>query len=201
MLMTDFSKGWQAWQTSTTVEGTAVALDPTTFRSGGYSVKCTGAGSGWANVKLFTRMPILPVTTVGLSAFFAFPVSAQTIDLVVQYDDTVNLHKARCRYDVATGVLDIADSEGDWLEVATPISVDAHKHTWNYIKLVINGDDDTYLRLIMNDHDIDLSAYALQLVTTSAYFHLYVGVWAYMRYDTADVIYLDCPVVTINEPT
>lgn len=199
--LTDFSQGWGIWRTLATGDDATIVLDPTTFYSGGYAVKCTGVEPDASSAYLFTRIPVLPVRTVGISVFFAIPGTAKELDLVIQYDDTVNRPQGRCRYDLTTGVLDIVNSAGAWVEVADSITIDNNKETFNYMKLVIDGDNDTYVRMLFNDQEIDLSAYATQTLATVDYSHLYLGVWAFFRAGEADVFHLDCPVITINEPT
>ncbi len=198
---TSFENGWGVWRTAVLGSGTTVALDPTVARHGGYSVKCTGGGISTSDVKLFTRMPVLPVATVGLSAFFSIPGEARYLELVIQYDDAANRPQGRCRYDVAAETLSIVNSSGAWIEVATSITINKNKHSFNYMKLVIDGDNDTYFRLVFNDLEIDLSSYATQILVTVDYSHFYLGIWAFNREDQADITYLDCAVVTVNEPT
>lgn len=201
ILATDFSDGWGPWRTLTNEEATTVVLDPAIYRQGGYSVKCTGGTAAAGNVKMFAQLPALPLRTLGLSVFFSYYALAAHIDLLLSYDDGITNHRGWFTFDVAAETLSVIDGEGDPHSVATGVKIEEQERAFTYMKLVIDGDNDSYLRVMFNDIEEDLSSVALQPLDTGGIPKIGVSIWAYPRSEVADIIYLDCPIVTINEPT
>lgn len=197
---TDFSNGYGVWRTTASGDDATIELDPTAFRSGGYSIKCTGIEPNADDVTLFTRMPVLPLATAGLSVFFSIPENLLNVRLTIQYDDATTRVQGIFLYTIADETLDVYHGTTGWSEVASGVTINNNAHSFNYMKLVIDGDEDSYLRVMFNDIEEALTTYPLQSLATAGYAHLYLSVLANMRAGEADVIYLDCPVVTINEP-
>ena len=101
---------------------------------------------------------------------------------------------------MATQTLRIRDADGSWVTLADDLYLDFPYHGWHTLKLV--GDLATldYVRLIVNDTEYDVSAYAAFPWESSDGAHIRPEVLLYSDEGHNGWSHIDDVILTQNEP-
>lgn len=201
ILATDFSQGWDVWTALKVGTDDDSTLDPTMYRTGGYSVKIPGGADAGDHTRFYTYLPSLPINTAGLAIYFCVPTGIERVDLRMIYDDGTTSHLGHCRLHFDAGTLDVLNGDSGYVEVLDSIALAETSRAFHYLKLVIDGDNDSFVRVLLNQEEVDLSAYSLYTAASAGYPTLHMGIWPYTATAVEDILYLDSVVVTIKEPT
>lgn len=196
----DFSKGALSWSFGTWGTGAAAAIDPTTVLRGGYSVKLTAGDDGLHKARINRPIAYMPSSRVGAEVVFSLTgVTSQVFLWCMVYSGT-KLYEVKVRYDCANTNLDIWDSGRDWTTVDASFELHPDNDLFHYLKVVWDMDTDTYVRVLVNGVETDLSAHALDasdLVHTPMMDLLFTNIG---RVDVNDIVNLDSYVITNQEP-
>jgi len=196
----DFERGFGAWTGSTAGTAAAVALDPTTSLSGGYSCKLTGGsdGAGMASVRL--DCGIVPVGKMGLEFAFSLGTIFDTLETQFSFYDGSNHYSARVRYFYTTGVIMVLDETSGWTTVGTVAHAGIDSMHYNTLKYVFDQTTQKYERLLFNGEEFDLSAVSYYDYGASALSQIKVSVACYSRGGQNDYVNVDDIIVTLAEP-
>lgn len=180
--------------------GSSVEISPTTFITDGFSLHCEGGDADGDYAGYDGRLGVNPSGRFGFALAWAADGNFEefTVSLWINVDGTAYL--GRVRYTRGSNTLAYMDSAGSYQTIATP-TYSANVYAFNRIKLVVDLTAETFLRVLWNDQEYDLSAYALR-----AFAGLPQGTLEYQfRVDpgtTAQTgMYIDHHVITVNEPT
>lgn len=196
----DFSKGLARWQTTATGTGAAVALDPTRYRSGLYSVKITSRSDTpyYSSLHAGTYIPV--ISKVGVEFSFMTDSDFDELWLRLYLYYATELREFDVRYDKTNENLDVRDRSYDWQNVASDLVLRRKLSVWHTMKMVVDLNTHYYTRLLLDDNEHDISAYrALQGAngySPNAYLEIYLlGIK-----DENNYVYVDDVIFTQDEP-
>jgi len=195
-----FEYGLQRWVRTLAGLGAAVAIDPATFCTGGYSCKLTGGSNGGHYVALISHHGTLPVGRMGIQCAFAPTGVFGEFWLDTTYWAGATWYRMAVGLNDATGQIHIVAYPGGDTVVGTYVLQTRGMSVFNSLKIVGDLSAERFVQLRLNNQTIDLSAYRM---TAQG------GVWPpgidafvtmYSRNGFNDVMYIDDYVLTFAEP-
>jgi len=195
----DFAKGFHGVRRLTAGTGAAIELDPTWWQYGGYSVKLTGGsdGAGYAAIAPYFGVP--PSTTFGMDVNWSAVLTPNNLGLRITIVDNEVAHFAYLRYDFATDKLQYRDTGAAWQDIATQ-DVQLNAYHFHRIKLVIDIDNDVFVRAMLDNHQYDMTAAILTSAAVGQGDSAKCEVYCYSDASENDVIYIDSIIFTVQEP-
>lgn len=167
MWMDSFEAPKLSWNVAYNPGGSAPVLDSTFALMGAQSCKlaCSAAANSYCRIS--RGWSLLALGKAGAE----FAIQGDTgadgyLELIIDICDGVNESKATLRYNTTDGEIKIYTPSG-WVTVATGIYMVVNSYYFVPIKLVIDIDEDKYVRLRVAEQSIDLSNYALEVVGTT----------------------------------
>lgn len=197
--MVDFSRGLGGIYTDTVGAGASVALDPTNFASGGYSLKMTGGSDAIrvANVFMFFNIP--PTDRAGFSINWASDSSFDYLTMWLRVYDGSFSHTAKVRYDRDNAQLEYMDDQEAWQTLATHREYSAPS-AWHSLKIVVDAAADTYVRCLAGRMEYDMSAFGMLTSISLDNPRLEAVVRLFSHTGENEYIWLDSLIVTVGEP-
>lgn len=195
-----FIGGLNSWK------GTGLQTDEEPILSGlyyyqrPYCVQLRTLASSGSSSNIQNDLPFPYATTIGYEFAYFRPFGVTRLQVFLQLNDGTTSHLAQLRIDFGTYKIYILDDSYVWIEVfsgSTPIDV---YDAWNIVKLVVDYENDIYVRLVMNKNDIALTDYSLYLDSDSSRPRLRVAFYLYPTDSEIENIYLDNVIITIDEP-
>lgn len=107
---------------------------------------------------------------------------------------------AAVRYDAQDDTLYYLDSDGDWTEFASSVTLRKYAEAWQIGKLVADYTDLEYVRFVLSNTVYSLADLSLQTVVSSTSPQLVCQALHYGTSGNNPVAYLDAVMVTQNEP-
>ena len=196
----DFEKGWNRWASHIQGVGAAIALDPTTSATGGYSVKCTAGTTLGKYSYLLYRRGVLPVGRVGIEFSFAVPGTVNFVFLNLSLDDGVAYYGAQFRWYQVGDDLQIDDADLGMTSVGTAKLADLDKRRFNTVKYVVDLGLEEYVRLLFNQQEIDLSGHGVEPGAPGARPRVTIEAGVYGTGGADEVAYIDDVILTFAEP-
>ena len=196
----DFEHGWGLWTGTSEGTGANVELDPTSSLSGGYSLKMIGGSAIRLDTSVDMSRGQSPVGRIGLEVAFSITdiVGYLVFDLFI-YDGS-RQYTAAVRYDYATEDLSVYPDGGPWTWVADAKFVDPDPTHYNVLKFVIDTDTKTYVRLLANAVEVDLSGRSYHDEDDTTKNEIGVRFYVMSRALNNDTINIDDVIVTLAEP-
>jgi len=199
-LAEDFETGWDRWTPHIQGSKAAIALDPTTSATGGYSVKCTAGTTLGKYSYLLFRRGVLPVGRVGIEFSFAVPGTVERVYISVLLDNGVHYYEAKFWWVQVGNDLQINDADVGMTSVGTAKLADAHKRRFNTLKGVVDLTTEKYVRLLFNQQEIDISDHAIYPFDPGARPRITVEAGMYGTGGTDEIAYIDDIILTFAEP-
>ena len=137
---------------------------------------------------------------LGLSTAISTEPDPYLLDWYLYYRDGVNRHGAQLRYDPATGNWDIFDDTPGWQTVLKGYKIQQGSNAWHEVKIVADFENDTYMRLLVGENAVDLTAYGLKLTSSGALGRVEARFKAEGSATAHGPCYLDAVIITQNEP-
>jgi len=194
-----FTYGLGAWTTNTYGTGADVSVVPTPFRTGPFSCKLTAGTDGDRCAKIHRRFPYPVLGKYGLEFSVDVDTYVEYLDFVLGRMDGTNEHQFYCRYDDSVNEIQVKDVNGDLQTAIEDIDLAFTYSGFQTIKLVVDLEADTFLRLIVNDETYDLSAYPAYILVNpdKPSIRPDIKVWGDENYN--GVLYIDDIIVTQDE--
>jgi len=169
-------------------------------KTGGYSVRAItpAAVDGYSGVGY--AITLFQLSNVGIETTFNAPLPYCWVSVEMITDDAVQQRFAAARYSPETGVVQIYNSAGAWVTVASGLSAASDLNLWSVLKLVIDLNAGYYKRVMFANRAIDLSAYPLYTYGTAGVVSIHPLVRVTATTLIAASAYLDNVIVTQNEP-
>lgn len=159
LVLTDFSNGWPPNWLTTSGAGAAAVLSPDMWQRGGYSVKLIGGSDASKYASVLLKAGPNPTGKVGVACSFACSDTPEFMEVKVIYQVSTGGVDARAHIDFDNGKLQVRDSAGVWQNIAT-VSPFANPDYFHSFKLVVDVDTEVYERVLLDDVEIDASAYS-----------------------------------------
>lgn len=196
----DFEIAPLKWQVSGTGIGNTQARDATSAHNGGWCCMLITGNAAGNTASMYKILPIYDDQRVGFEASIETSTDLRTIDMpMVWYDGTTKM-QGTVRIDVVNSKLQLYNSAGAYVDVATGIYLVPATACYHMIKGVVDYKTGKYVRIMVDGITYDVSAYSLR--TTA------VAMGPYLRLDvivTNNAVFnrginVDDVIVTINEP-
>jgi len=200
IFLDDFESGIQKWVFTGTGIGAAAENSAESARNGRYSAKIT-TGDAVGDYARLTRYSFPPVLSkIGFEISFTSSAHAQYLQWGIGYYDGTNVHEGHIRFDVQNSNLQYYGDDAAWHIFATNIRVYGVTYLFHTIKLVIDIENDKYVRFLFDEKSYDLSAYALNVAGSALLpnLGLYIEVVTNLAANLS--IYVDDAINTQNEP-
>lgn len=200
LMLDSFEDGFPRFTSITSGAGASVILSSDGARSGAYSVKVLSSATNNQESGIETSIPLLKNVRTGceISAVVP-PADCYWVSYFTVYTGTT-VYTSRVRYLPVSQVLQIWNSAGAWVTVATGVTTNQGGINWTTIKLVVNPSTGFYSRVLFNGTLVDLSAYAMQSAASSTAPSIYISPRIATQESATVGTYFDDVILTQNEP-
>lgn len=195
-----FESGMSPWQTTEAGTGAEIIVSNANYRSSGYSCKMTGGSDGAHGAQMFRRFPYPALGRYGLEFSALLDTDLQYLIWMLQLRDGTTEYQFQVTYNPATEELIVREAGGGYTTAATGVVLDTGSGLFHTLKLVADFANGTYLRLIVNETEYDLSDYTAYSFANATNPHILVTITMYSNVGTNAVVYVDDLIVTRNEP-
>lgn len=196
----DFSNGLEAWDQITGGTGAEIVSSTTFPMWPPNCAKLTGGSSStWAAVMYYYQgLPILQRLGWEVAVNFASDWDVFYIGLTM-YDGSTYNRGAIMLSDADTEVKYL-DEAGSYTALGTLPELKSTTGTYHHLKLVVDFEDDKYVRFLLNETEYDLSAYASRSLASTAAPQLRCRVDLRSRDGENDYCNVDGVILTQDEP-
>jgi len=199
-LMESFENGRQLWLESISGTGSATELDPTTAKTGGYSIKLTGGSTLGRSAKVYMTKGLLPIGRMGLALSFAIPTWFESLTILLQQYTGTTYYFAGVRFNHAGGQIQLLNSLGNWTNMVAFTIYPREKEFWSTMKLVVDLTENEYDKLRWNASEYDWSAYPMKSGGSAEAARVRIEVELISDAAENDIAYLDDIILTGSEP-
>jgi hypothetical protein len=199
----DFSTGWGPWENGHSGALGAQLLVPYPHAKGAYSVQLTAGNDANHDAYIELITPMLTSPSFGVS--LQFSVNDVTDNLLVRLtaDSGIRLYDPQVRYVFATQRLEIyhqpAVGPPAWYTIPNLVSVQSNPRIFSYLKFVIDVQNRRYDRILFDDLELSLKAYALVDIGAGGWMTNTVNIRNIGIVDQNDIVYIDNVILTHDE--
>jgi hypothetical protein len=199
LFQTDFSVGMPTGSTAWWGTGAGVALDPTYWRTGGYSLKLTG-GQADGDFALYEMKQANPAARyLGIQVEFSNTPNGKSFSVTLDADYPGTLRLFGLRFDFVNDHLQYRNIEGAWTDFYSHPFVHTAELFYR-MKFVVDVQTGKYVRCLFLDKEIDMSSYSGKSSDTLLLPCITVKFWMVSRVGYNDSVWIDNFVITTNEP-
>lgn len=198
--MDGFEFGLIAWRTYTTGAGATVALDSTTARHGGYSVKITTSATNLQFSGIRKHEPMRFKSRWGLEVAFSMPTGRGIISVNFNVFSTAAQYAGRIKWNSLTTQLLYMDADQDDIVLDASLNLLRQDKMWHILKLVLDTDTGKYVRILCDGNTYDMSGIALSTAVSTQIPRAYIDVSCTCAESTSILLYLDDIIITQDEP-
>lgn len=200
ILLDSFEFGFPGWIATLPTEEASVAITPTTAWHGGYSIKLTTRPVFYSFTQIERFIPYPHISRIGYEYAFSFDEDVNTIwSRIAVYTGTVR-HSAAFKYLPQTQELQIYTKAQVWVPVKTNVVLDADPRHFHRLKIVIDLTTETWVRLLLDDIYLDLSAHAYYLPDDESNPKAHFAFYLRTNVTEHRSAYLDSVIITQDEP-
>lgn len=196
----DFGKGLGIFALDGDGAGHAEALDPVYWRTGGYSVKLTGGSDGDREASVAGSLPVLPSAAIAAESSWSIDTDTNYVEMDIDYYDGTLRYLCKIRYDLSLEQLVLYDEDGFWVTLEGDIKVEPAANMFNYWKLVANVTSGSYVRVLLNGIEKDISAYPIRTGAAAVAPRMVITFLNNSEPASNDVVYLDSIAASVVEP-
>jgi len=198
-LVLDFSEGLQGVRQTTSGAGASVSLSPEWTQRGGYSAKLVGGSDAslYASIQSYVGIP----PTGRWGGMISWSAEATPAYLETRLGGIVD-HQAYhgyIRYDFANTKLQYRDSSYNWQDIAVK-DLEPNEFIFHKMKIVIDVDSATYVRVLLNNTQYDLTAALLTSAAPTIGDYMYFQTLCFSNSGDNDVVYVDSMILKVLEP-
>jgi len=199
VFLEDFSEGAFRWQITPLGAGSSVALDTTRYRSKGFSCKMVTANVGNGSVEIFRYFPVPLYSGIGLEVSFSTTGALGNLQFYVRLQTAVSYRQFTAMYNVQTGLLQIFRQGLAAVNCNLPETLMVDTYLFHTLKLVGDYKTNRYMRLLLDNFYIDLSAYECHTVTPGGVPYLQVTLTAFPDPVDSENYWIDDIILTQSE--
>ena len=167
---------------------------------GGFSLRMDPSDEADSYVEYSRVIQFIQTGKISAEAIISMDDSPDQIELMVIYYTSTQTKTGRLRYDPQTGNWSVQSTEGAWITIRENYKLQTGPHTWHSIKLVIDLENDTYVRAGMSRYVDVISEHPLKVVTNGQLGQLNVRVNIGGGAANHAPAYLDALIVMQGEP-
>lgn len=196
----DFEGSVLKWAPQIGGTGASVALSTVDARNGIQSVLLTAGSTASNQATIFRNFPFPSAALIGAEYSFIIDSLPDTLRLGLAFFDGTNLLLFRLFLDFTNDRIEVLNSSGSEESVSSPLSLDADTFNFHTVKLIVNRSTGAYVRMFLDNRQVDLSAISGQSSSDSTNPTLQVDVRNIGDLSANDTIYVDDFILTQNEP-
>lgn len=198
--MDDFENNLKKWLVTLTGTGADIVLSVNAARNGGASAKIT-TGNAAGNTEHLAHYGSYPILSkVGFEIAVTLNVNVSFVEVLVGAEDGTLLKYGAVRYLPNSSRLDLYNSSGAWVTIASSLSPYFSDYAFHPLKLVIDLATGKYVRVLFAGQSWDLSAYDLYSTAFLVHNFLWVNISTASQAAASASIYVDDAIITQNEP-
>ena len=177
-----------------------VRLNSSKALHGSYSAEIylSADPTGWGEVAKW--LSYLPSGRIGVEVAFTLNSKIDTVRVDGFYYTGTKLRRACIQYDVDNTKWQYLGSDGNFADLLSPASYRMDDDLFHQAKLVADYDAKKYIRALLDDEEIDMSAYAIRETDVVEAPNFWGAFFADDASDGACSIFVDHLVLTQNEP-
>lgn len=195
----DFEGATLLWNTAFVGVGADAAVVVDWPKSGDHSCKLTaGAGAGGsASIQKYYGCPV--TGNMGMEISFTVHADTKTMIFHFTYYDGTNYNLGYIQYQHSLSRLILQDQDLNIQVLIDPIHLEDTYKTYHTFKMVINTDTLMYTRMIIDDTEIDISAYGLYSFASAVEASLYTLIRHVSDNAAVRDVWIDNFILTQNE--
>ena len=193
-----FVDGFSSWAQATGGAGSAVSLDASFWQYGGYSVKLlTDANvNAYAGITTYTDYP--PDTRLGVEVVFSVTDKPRYLNVLMKIWDGTNEHRCYLRAHWGTSYIQIMRDTEVWVNVVA-YDQPVVGQVFRSIKFVVDLDEGTYIRVLANGVETDVTTSQIYTTANAAAPYVSVQVKSEETVAAGGTVYIDRVNITTNE--
>lgn len=200
IFLESFESGLIHVATETSGAGAAVAVNVTTAKTGGFSIKITAGRTVGKYAGIYKLLHPTSAHIIGAELSWSRAPPNTFIDLQLIHHITPNLYMGVLRYDVAGQRWRYADAGFLWQDLQTSLDIYNNSKDYNTMKVVIDFQSNRYVRAFLNNLEQDMSGVPLYATGSLLEDHIDFRPRLTDAAATNPSIYLDDLIVTQDEP-
>lgn len=195
-----FEEGMNKWEPFTPTSGGSVNPSSYVARNGGLSMKFTTPAILLSVAQIERNMGVPPLAAMGLEMSFTMAADIQEVGLIFNIFTGTRRYLSRAYYVHAESKVQYMPSGGGRADAATNVVLREDDYTWNTMKLVVDFENENYMRLILNGETYlaDHPAIIADGLVTTPRFHQQI--WVESALQANKTVYIDDIILTVNEP-
>lgn len=199
LFQTDFSRGLEWFRLEDNPNSWTYEIDSEHCQTGGFSLRVDSpeAADQLCSFGLYDYVAVSG--KVGIEIAFSCSSAATKLELWIGVYDGTNYHIGALQYLVADGNLAYLNSSYVFTLAKDGPTKSVSPDHWEYLKLVIDTDNDLYERVLWNASAIDVSSNALYAGASSAEPRIYVTLIIRSITTPAVSWYIDRAILTVSE--
>lgn len=200
LFMDSFEYGFESWEKTEGATGGSVVVTSEKARTKAFCVKMvSGSGANEAS-QLYRRFPYPELSNYGFESSVIFADTVQYMIWTLALRDGAEEHQFQIMYIPGETQFTATIPGGSSIAVLSDITLDKGYGLFHNIKFVVDFDNLKYIRLIVNEEEVDLSDYEPYTFTHVSNPHLGVTFTLYGDTGDNDAVYIDDVIVTQREP-
>lgn len=196
-----FEGGLGAWTGTGYGTGSDVALSALYPRTGSYSCLLTGGEDGDAAAKIVRRFPAPTLGNYGLEFSFLLGGGEDRVQWILTYNDGSQDTHFSCRIRLAEEQVQVQDENEDWQTVVSDFYLGYSLPGYAVVKTVADFVNGTFLRVITNSIETDISSYSGWTEVSDTGPSVTVTLWVYSESGEKSYLFVDDIILTQNETT
>ena len=194
----DFERTELLW-TKTGDVGGDVVISTASAYTGYKSCKISTADAANKYEKIYKRFFFPTNQQIGLSFTFQLENSPDYILSTIEAGDETNAYKAEIKIDRKNKKLQYLDSDGNYQDIVTGLTIAEDWFFFHFFKLIIDLKTGKYIKLIFDSAEYDLSSYFLRAWDLEDEVVMIPTIYLMSRAAGISSIYVDNIILTNNE--
>lgn len=200
LLLDDFEDGVDKWEAVLGGSGDSVTLSFARARNGRYSVLLTAAAAASPSARILRQLPYPVLSRFGLEVSFNFDAAVARLTFLFQLEDGTDRSVFAVRWEDADGELQYQDSSGSYVAFATGVDPQVPETLFHTLKLVVDGVNGNYVRVLYDDREYDLAGIAGAVSASAVSPRLTLMITLTGTDGQSQTVYVDDVITTQNEP-
>lgn len=195
-----FENGLNKWEIQTAGAASTASISPIPVKSGGYSILLAPAIPAVDYARIETLQPYPALTKIGLECAFSFDSNIRYVYLWIGIYTGAQTASARILYSKSAETLSYVTTAAANVAFATNVNLQADIDLFHIAKVVIDINNLTYVRFILDDNEYNLANAVLNITGDATYSHLVIRISASSNDADIGNAYIDNAILTANEP-
>lgn len=195
-----FEHSFNKWDTSLAGSGASAAISNERARTGALSCKVVTGDKTDDLAMLYHYEPYPVLSKIGMELSLSPTAQNACFDVGIRIFSGTESIEAAIKYDFSADAWYYIDSSNNWAALTLAATMDFSVIIFHTIKLVVDPTTYKYVRLIVNNTSLDMSALDLYHPASSVGPFIEIGLEFWPTEDASKTIYYDDAILTQNEP-